>query len=64
VLLKKSIYRLGRTEWKGMKGQGILRLAPWEMLFLSTVNDLSISEAATPSVDSSIQAMNGEVKNL
>ncbi|CAD6230797.1 unnamed protein product [Miscanthus lutarioriparius] len=53
---EQYIHRLGRTGRKGKEGQGILLLAPWEMHFLSTVNDLSISEAATPSVDSSIQA--------
>ncbi|OEL23175.1 DEAD-box ATP-dependent RNA helicase 25 [Dichanthelium oligosanthes] len=54
---EQYIHRLGRTGRKGKEGQGILLLAPWEMHFLSTVNDLSISEAATPSVDSSIQAV-------
>jgi ATP-dependent RNA helicase MSS116 len=54
---EQYIHRLGRTGRKGKEGQGILLLAPWEMHFLSTVNDLSISEAAAPSVDSSIQAV-------
>jgi ATP-dependent RNA helicase MSS116, mitochondrial len=30
-------------------------LAPWEMHFLSSIKDLSISEAVTPSVDSGVQ---------
>ncbi|CAL4962607.1 unnamed protein product [Urochloa decumbens] len=54
---EQYIHRLGRTGRKGKEGQGILLLAPWEMHFLSTVNDLSLSEAAAPSVDSSIQAV-------
>jgi len=54
---EQYIHRLGRTGRKGKEGQGILLLAPWEMHFLSTVNDLSISEAAAPYIDSSIQAV-------
>ncbi|KAG2590144.1 DEAD-box ATP-dependent RNA helicase 26-like [Panicum virgatum] len=54
---EQYIHRLGRTGRKGKEGQGILLLAPWEMHFLSTVNDLSISEAVAPSIDSSIQAV-------
>ncbi|CAO2170657.1 unnamed protein product [Urochloa humidicola] len=54
---EQYIHRLGRTGRKGKEGQGVLLLAPWEMHFLSTVNDLSITEAAVPSVDSSIQAV-------
>ncbi|KAL6615593.1 hypothetical protein ACP70R_037863 [Stipagrostis hirtigluma subsp. patula] len=57
---EQYIHRLGRTGRKGKEGQGILLLAPWEMHFLNTVKDLSISEAATPSVDPRIQA---EVKD-
>ncbi|XP_062215336.1 DEAD-box ATP-dependent RNA helicase 26-like [Phragmites australis] len=54
---EQYIHRLGRTGREGKEGQGILLLAPWEMHFLTTVKDLSISEAATPSVDPSIQAV-------
>ncbi|CAO1948353.1 unnamed protein product [Urochloa humidicola] len=54
---EQYIHRLGRTGRKGKEGQGVLLLAPWEMHFLSTVNDLSISEAAVPSVESSMQAV-------
>ncbi|WVZ69656.1 hypothetical protein U9M48_018411 [Paspalum notatum var. saurae] len=53
---EQYIHRLGRTGRKGKEGQGILLLAPWEIHFISTVNDLSISAAVTPSVDSSVQA--------
>ncbi|CAO2208700.1 unnamed protein product [Urochloa humidicola] len=62
---EQYIHRLGRTGRKGKEGQGILLLAPWEMHFLSTVNDLSLSEAAAPSVDSSMQAVvNAAVRSV
>ncbi|CAO2176699.1 unnamed protein product [Urochloa humidicola] len=57
---EQYIHRLGRTGRKGKEGQGLLLLAPWEKYFLGTVKDLSISEAALPSVDSSVET---EVKN-
>ncbi|KAK3161301.1 hypothetical protein QOZ80_1BG0075390 [Eleusine coracana subsp. coracana] len=53
---EQYIHRLGRTGRKGKVGQGLLLLAPWEIHFLSSIKDLSISGAATPSVDSNIQA--------
>ncbi|OEL30630.1 DEAD-box ATP-dependent RNA helicase 25 [Dichanthelium oligosanthes] len=57
---EQYIHRLGRTGRKGKEGQGLLLLAPWEKYFLGTVKDLSISEAAVPSVGSSVET---EVKN-
>ncbi|CAO2179189.1 unnamed protein product [Urochloa humidicola] len=57
---EQYIHRLGRTGRKGKEGQGLLLLAPWEKYFLGAVKDLSISEAALPSVDSSVET---EVKN-
>jgi len=57
---EQYIHRLGRTGRKGKEGQGLLLLAPWEKYFLGTVKDLSISEAAVPSADSSVET---EVKN-
>jgi ATP-dependent RNA helicase MSS116 len=45
---EQYIHRLGRTGRKGKEGQGLLLLAPWEMHFLSSVKDLSVSEATTP----------------
>jgi ATP-dependent RNA helicase MSS116 len=53
---QQYIHRLGRTGRKGKEGQGILLLAPWEKLFLNTVNDLSIAETVAPPVNPSIQA--------
>ncbi|TVU35904.1 hypothetical protein EJB05_17811, partial [Eragrostis curvula] len=41
---QQYIHRLGRTGRKGKEGQGLLLLAPWETQFLSSVQDLSISE--------------------
>jgi len=58
---EQYIHRLGRTGRKGKEGQGLLLLAPWEKYFLGTVKDLSISEAAVPSTDSSVET---EVSNL
>lgn len=58
---EQYIHRLGRTGRKGKEGQGLLLLAPWEKYFLGTVKDLSISEAAVPAVDSSVET---EVSNL
>jgi ATP-dependent RNA helicase MSS116 len=52
---EQYIHRIGRTGRKGKEGQGLLLLAPWESHFLTSVKDLSVSEAVTPSVDSSIQ---------
>uniref|UniRef100_A0A0D9V2Z1 ATP-dependent RNA helicase n=1 Tax=Leersia perrieri TaxID=77586 RepID=A0A0D9V2Z1_9ORYZ len=52
---QQYIHRLGRTGRKGKEGQGLLLLAPWEKYFLSSIKDLSISEAVVPSVDSSTQ---------
>uniref|UniRef100_A0ACD5VJ97 Uncharacterized protein n=1 Tax=Avena sativa TaxID=4498 RepID=A0ACD5VJ97_AVESA len=52
---EQYIHRIGRTGRKGKEGQGLLLLAPWESHFLTSVKDLSVSEAVAPSVDSSIQ---------
>ncbi|KAE8778399.1 DEAD-box ATP-dependent RNA helicase 25 [Hordeum vulgare] len=52
---EQYIHRIGRTGRKGKEGQGLLLLAPWESHFLTSVKDLSVSEAVTPSVDSSTQ---------
>jgi ATP-dependent RNA helicase MSS116 len=52
---EQYIHRLGRTGRKGKEGQGLILLAPWESHFLTTVKDLSVSEAVIPSIDSSIQ---------
>ncbi|KAL5227961.1 hypothetical protein ABZP36_016226 [Zizania latifolia] len=52
---QQYIHRLGRTGRKGKEGQGLLLLAPWEKYFLSNIEDLSISEAVVPSVDSNTQ---------
>ncbi len=54
---QQYIHRLGRTGRKGKEGQGLLLLAPWEKYFLSSIKDLSISEATVPSVDSSTQTI-------
>ncbi|KAJ9171502.1 hypothetical protein P3X46_014861 [Hevea brasiliensis] len=48
---EQYIHRLGRTGRKGKEGQGILLLAPWEELFLSTIKDLPITKGSVPSVD-------------
>ncbi|CAM8904727.1 unnamed protein product [Rhodiola kirilowii] len=48
---EQYIHRLGRTGRKGKQGQGILLLAPWEEFFLSSIKDLPISKAPSPSVD-------------
>ncbi|KAK1376632.1 DEAD-box ATP-dependent RNA helicase 31-like [Heracleum sosnowskyi] len=48
---EQYIHRLGRTGRKGKEGLGILLLAPWEEYFLSTIRDLPISKASSPSVD-------------
>ncbi|PIN26526.1 ATP-dependent RNA helicase pitchoune [Handroanthus impetiginosus] len=48
---QQYIHRLGRTGRKGKEGQGILMLAPWEEVFLSSVKDLPISKAPKPLVD-------------
>ncbi|KAI4369836.1 hypothetical protein MLD38_018238 [Melastoma candidum] len=48
---EQYIHRLGRTGRKGKEGLGILMLAPWEEFFLSTIKDLPLSKATTPSVD-------------
>ncbi|VAH61757.1 unnamed protein product [Triticum turgidum subsp. durum] len=52
---QQYIHRLGRTGRKGKEGQGILLLAHWEKYFLSSVNDLSITETVAPPVNPSIQ---------
>ncbi|VAH77612.1 unnamed protein product [Triticum turgidum subsp. durum] len=52
---QQYIHRLGRTERKGKEGQGILLLAHWEKHFLSSVNDLSITDTVAPPVNPSIQ---------
>ncbi|KAF7036966.1 hypothetical protein CFC21_047468 [Triticum aestivum] len=52
---EQYIHRIGRTGRKGKEGLGLLLLAPWESHFLTSVKDLSVSEAVTPSVDSSTQ---------
>lgn len=48
---EQYIHRLGRTGRKGKEGLGILLLAPWEEYFLSTIRDLPISKASSPSID-------------
>ncbi|WOL03171.1 DEAD-box ATP-dependent RNA helicase 31-like [Canna indica] len=48
---EQYIHRLGRTGRKGKEGKGMLILAPWEKFFLTTVQDLPITEAPVPSVD-------------
>ncbi|KAF0923547.1 hypothetical protein E2562_006429 [Oryza meyeriana var. granulata] len=57
---EQYIHRLGRTGRKGKDGLGLLLLAPWETYFLNSVQDLSVSEAVVPSIDSSIHT---EVRN-
>ncbi|KAL9681630.1 hypothetical protein QQ045_013416 [Rhodiola kirilowii] len=48
---QQYIHRLGRTGRKGKQGQGILILAPWEEFFLSSIKDLPMTKATSPSVD-------------
>uniref|UniRef100_A0A7N1A7X8 ATP-dependent RNA helicase n=1 Tax=Kalanchoe fedtschenkoi TaxID=63787 RepID=A0A7N1A7X8_KALFE len=48
---EQYIHRLGRTGRKGKQGQGILLLAPWEEFFLSSIKDLPVTKAPSPSVD-------------
>ncbi|CAM8935610.1 unnamed protein product [Rhodiola kirilowii] len=48
---QQYIHRLGRTGRKGKQGQGILLLAPWEEFFLSSIKDLPMTKATSPSVD-------------
>lgn len=48
---EQYIHRLGRTGRKGKEGRGILVLAPWEEFFLSSIKDLPMTKAPTPSVD-------------
>ncbi|URE39864.1 Type III restriction enzyme, res subunit [Musa troglodytarum] len=50
---EQYIHRLGRTGRKGKEGKGLLMLAPWEKLFLASVQDLPITEAPVPSMDRS-----------
>ncbi|CAL9107249.1 unnamed protein product [Musa textilis] len=50
---EQYIHRLGRTGRKGKQGKGLLMLAPWEKLFLASVQDLPITEAPVPSMDRS-----------
>lgn len=50
---EQYIHRLGRTGRKGKEGKGLLILAPWEKLFLASVQDLPITEAPVPSMDRS-----------
>jgi ATP-dependent RNA helicase MSS116 len=52
---EQYIHRLGRTGRKGKDGLGLLLLAPWETYFLNSVQDLSVSQAVVPTIDSSIQ---------
>ncbi|KAI5000742.1 hypothetical protein ZWY2020_010701 [Hordeum vulgare] len=62
---QQYIHRLGRTGRKGKEGQGILLLAPWEKHFLSSVNDLSITETVAPPVNPSIHAeVKGAIKRV
>ncbi|WCJ22398.1 DEAD-box ATP-dependent RNA helicase 31 [Euphorbia peplus] len=48
---QQYIHRLGRTGRKGKEGLGILLLAPWEELFLSSIKDLPLTKAPVPSID-------------
>ncbi|WOL09303.1 DEAD-box ATP-dependent RNA helicase 31 [Canna indica] len=48
---EQYIHRLGRTGRKGNEGTGILMLAPWEDFFLSSIKDLPITKAESPTVD-------------
>ncbi|KAL5226892.1 hypothetical protein ABZP36_015157 [Zizania latifolia] len=57
---EQYIHRLGRTGRKGKVGLGLLLLAHWETHFLSSVQDLSVSEAVVPLIGPSVQT---EVNN-
>ncbi|XP_050237380.1 DEAD-box ATP-dependent RNA helicase 31-like [Mercurialis annua] len=48
---QQYIHRLGRTGRKGKEGLGILILAPWEELFLSSIKDLPITKASETLVE-------------